>query len=396
MKPDEHALFIKWYEEEVKKETPYVLWDELVSYCEQDVKVLRLACVKFECLFMTALGFAPLASQITIAGVCMAVYRKVYYRALTIGLIPYKGYRWTNPQSNMALEWLAYRQSLLPEGQIIRHAGNSREVKVGNYRVDGFLEPNTILEAYGCLFHGCRSCYPTHRRPRKSYDGGRPVPDLDDRYERTVKRERFLRKQGYNVISIWGCEFDRLKKRIPEAFQNLERYPEPLKARDSFFGGRTSAFVTLYDTTGTEKILYKDFTSLYPYVNKLGLYPIGHPKTYILDDCPDPRSVVGLINCRILPPKKLLYPVLPSHGADGKLLFVLCRTCAEEANQDTCKHTDQQRELTGTWVSLEVIAALDRGYIITKMFEVWHYPNHTQYDPVTRTGGLFTEYVNAF
>lgn len=30
------------------------------------------------------------------------------------------------------------------------------------------------------------------------------------------------------------------------------------------------------------------------------------------------------------------------------------------------------------------------------MFEVWHYEKVDQYDPVTKTGGLFTEYINKF
>lgn len=31
-----------------------------------------------------------------------------------------------------------------------------------------------------------------------------------------------------------------------------------------------------------------------------------------------------------------------------------------------------------------------------KVHEVWHYDNIEKYDPDTKTGGLFTEYINTF
>jgi len=33
---------------------------------------------------------------------------------------------------------------------------------------------------------------------------------------------------------------------------------------------------------------------------------------------------------------------------------------------------------------------------IIELYEIWHYKTIEQYDPVSREGGLFTEYVNAF
>ena len=36
------------------------------------------------------------------------------------------------------------------------------------------------------------------------------------------------------------------------------------------------------------------------------------------------------------------------------------------------------------------------GYQIDKIFEVWHFEQVSRYDPLTKTGGLFTEYVNTF
>jgi len=391
MNAKENKQFVEWYATELKKQKTFDLWAELVAYCEQDVRVLRMACASFEKLFFEKTGIRPLANKITIASTCMTVFLRLFYEPGTIGLVPRRGYRWTNPTSKAALEWLAYRQSLLGEGQVIQHAGNSRELKIGKFHVDGFLPPNTVLDYYGCVWHGCRACYPVGRRPTQ-----RSMPDLEIRYQHTIKREEILRKQGYELVTIWGCEHARLKQSTPEAFENLETYSEPLQPRDAFFGGRTTPFKLLYDVKGTEKIMYKDFTSLYPYINKTATYPVSHPDVYVNDDCPNVRDVLGLVKCVVLPPRSLYLPVLPMHGEDGKLLFVLCRTCALTLNQESCTHSDDERELTGTWVSTELQAALDRGYVVKRVFEVWDYKKSARYDPETRSGGLFAGYVNTF
>jgi hypothetical protein len=49
----------------------------------------------------------------------------------------------------------------------------------------------------------------------------------------------------------------------------------PLEPRDAFYGGRTEAF-TLFQKD--KDISYVDVTSLYPYINKTGKIPIGHPE----------------------------------------------------------------------------------------------------------------------
>jgi hypothetical protein len=84
--------------------------------------------------------------------------------------------------------------------------------------------------------------------------------------------------------------------------------------------------------------------------------------------------------------------VLPFH-TNGKLLFPLCATCAKNSLQN-CEHSDKERALEGTWVSLEIKVAIENGYKINKIFEIWHWDYTEQYNPITKSGGLFTTYVN--
>jgi hypothetical protein len=47
--------------------------------------------------------------------------------------------------------------------------------------------------------------------------------------------------------------------------------------------------------------------------------------------------------------------------------------------------------LTGTWVTDELKKALEKGYVVQRIYD-----ETEQYDPKTKTGGLFTDYVNTF
>ena len=145
---------------------------------------------------------------------------------------------------------------------------------------------------------------------------------------------------------------------------------------------------------GEKKIKNVNFTSLYPYVNKYGRYPIGHP-TIITEKFGDVDEYEGLIKCKVLPPRGLYHPVLP-YKASGRLMFPLCAKCAEILQQSSCLHRDEERALMGTWVTLELKKALDKGYKLLQTYEVWHFDKVAVYDPDTEEGGLFADYVNAF
>lgn len=142
-----------------------------------------------------------------------------------------------------------------------------------------------------------------------------------------------------------------------------------------------------------EKIRYYDYTSLYPFVQKNKEYPIGHPEI-ISENFDMNQNYFGLVKCKILAPRELYIPVLPSR-INGKLLFPLCKTCAESKSGDKCRHNDDQRAIDGTWCTLEVDHALKRGYKIITIYEVWHYRDKAKYDRLLNTKGIFEDYVNA-
>ncbi|XP_064645952.1 uncharacterized protein LOC135499220 [Lineus longissimus] len=102
----------------------------------------------------------------------------------------------------------------------------------------------------------------------------------------------------------------------------------------------------------------------------------------------------GLIKCKILPPKKLYFPVLPMRR-DKKLKFSFCAKCALESSK-ICNHSDEDRALVGTWVIFEVKKAIEKGYKLLETFEIWHFEKTTKYDKVEKEGGIFAGYINHF
>ena len=66
-----------------------------------------------------------------------------------IGVVPVGGYRVKDRQSVMALKWLKWIEH--STGVKLQHAGNGGEVRIGNYKVDGYdPETNRVYEYYGC------------------------------------------------------------------------------------------------------------------------------------------------------------------------------------------------------------------------------------------------------
>ena len=100
-----------------------------------------------------------------------------------------------------------------------------------------------------------------------------------------------------------------------------------------------------------------------------------------------------LIQVKILPPRQLYHPVLP-YSSNGKLKFPLCRQCAALESQESCRCSDEQRCLTGTWCTPEIEKAIEKGYTIVKIYEVYHWPKSAQHGPSSE--GLFTDFINTF
>ncbi|XP_063435835.1 uncharacterized protein LOC134716758 [Mytilus trossulus] len=219
---------------------------------------------------------------------------------------------------------------------------------------------------------------------------------MEELYVVTKKREKTIRELGYRYRRIWEHDFaSQLKSNEGlKLFAGNLDIEERLDPRLAFFGGRTDTTKLYHKVENEDKIKYVDFTSLYPWTNKYCRYPLHHPEI-ITKDFEELGSYFGLCKVKILPPRHLYHAVLP-YRCHGKLTFPLCRTCADTQYQGKCTHTEQERSITGTYATPEVMVAKEKGYRVLKLYEVWHFPDDTQYDKNTNSGGLFTDYVQLF
>lgn len=382
--------FYSWYNKE--RNYFYVFQHELLEYCKSDVQLLKEGTLAYRKIILDITkGIDPFEKCITMAGVCHLIYRSLIMKPKTIGIIPLLGFNPEQNSSAKAFKWLQFIS--ISENKHIKHSKNGGEFQVGKYRVDGYHEESkTIYEFNGCYWHGCPRCFSANGFNNQKYKTYGMI--YRDHCERIKKIQSYL--PDHKIIQLWECEFSRLQEMNPnfEIFvRNNFKSLESLNPRDSLFGGRTNSIKLYHKCEPNEKIMYVDYKSLYPSVQKYCEFPIGQP-TIITENFQSIENYFGLVKCSIIPPRKLHIPVLPVK-VDGKLYFPLCLTCAK-LKLNECFHNDNERELTGTWVTLEVQTAIKHGYRISQIYEVWHYEERSAYDSVNKKSGLFSDYVDMF
>ena len=395
----------RWHAKQVRDNVKYDFAKEMEDYCQSDVQLLQAGCEAFAAEFESHAGFNPFADCVTIASACHLYWRKHCIEENTIAVEPLRGWRGSNVNhSTKALQWLMYEENRIAKKDAsadhIKHVRNGGEQCVRtqreSYFVDGFNPAtNTVYEFNGCFWHGCRTCHPGNRHAKHAVNPDRTMEEL---YRATLAKEDALRTAGYQVNAMWECQWDELCKTNPfvKNFVSNLKLVEPLEPRQAFFGGRTGAIALHAVAQEGEEIKYVDFTSLYPWVNKHCSYPIGHPSIFTNPRSQDIEDYFGLATIDIIPPAGLFHPVLPVRSGN-KLTFPLCGKCVkvEQAKplllrSSTCCHTIEEPTLRGTWTTPEIQKAVQKGYKLVKIYEVWHFA------PNQRREGLFRKYVNTF
>lgn len=397
--------FFDWY---AKQTDIFDFQKELHEYCLDDVILLKKGCEIFRKNIKAQLGCNfGVYNYSTIASFCFSLYRSKFMKKDMIPIIP--DFQPTMNQSSKGIAWLEYVART--KKVKISHAGNGRECMIFGRKVDGYDEKNkTIYEFHGCFWHGCKKCYKNDGRNQVI---GKQFTQL---YRETAQKCDNFRASGrFTVVEMWECDWDMIADEVlldSEKVKHIKR--KRLNVRDALFGGRTNA-TKLYTDLGDEFAHYADVVSMYPYVQYYKPYPVGHPDilTYSKGVCyntngdrDDPDYVefsydslhkrildgtlFGLVKCSILPPRGLYHPVLPCKidvKKTVKLIFGLCRSCMKDQITE-CTHMDDDRVIHGTWTTIELQKALQKGYKLTEITEVYHWKR-------TSTE-LFKEYINFF
>ncbi|XP_025767680.1 uncharacterized protein LOC112848298 [Oreochromis niloticus] len=377
--------FYKWYDS-VSSGT-FNFMKEALSYCENDVEILAEGCKLFRNGFIEETGVDPF-SRNTLASACLKTFLTNFMPANSLAIPCPLNYRnQVKSFSSASIQWLEYLS--YTQGVFIRHALNQGEKKLGAYYLDGYALINDkpyVWEFLGCYFHGCVKCFSNQADINPLLD--LTFAELNSRTEEKLVKLRT--EHNVCLVTIWEHEWTELKRTDVSVINFLKHYepPEPLNPRDALFGGRTSPAQLRCSAGPGERIGYVDVTSLYPFVNSTCSYPLGHPQI-IFRNFQHPKNYFGFIKAVVYPPRALYFPVLPYKTKSGKLLFTLCRTCAEMNNQQgVCNHSNEERALKGVWTTVEFNLALEKGYQISRITEVWHFEK--------QSNTIFTDYVHHF
>ena len=144
-------------------------------------------------------------------------------------------------------------------------------------------------------------------------------------------------------------------------------------------------------------IIETSFSGLEKFQRKvLSQIPLTEFESRILDE-----TYFGLVKCNVLAPADLLLPVLP-YKFQSKLFFPLCRACVENRNSvrnprsleltsNRCFHIGvAERTIWGTFVSCELKLAVEKGYRVLEVSELWTWSREK------RSSQLFKDYIDKF
>jgi hypothetical protein len=171
-------------------------------------------------------------------------------------------------------------------------------------------------------------------------------------------------------------------------------------------GGRVDLHHMYWKAKKGQRGYYIDFTSLYPYVNFFGRYPVGHPINEYTKELDTKEKChnyllqtpgLGVCWVDVKCPQNLRHPVLPM-VKDGKLMFDLMdrqyKKFADLQDKDFESREDYFDALkvgykkASPLTNLELIEAIKQGYEITKIHEICWWDQECI--------GIFADYVRSF
>ena len=218
------------------------------------------------------------------------------------------------------------------------------------------------------------------------------------------------------IIIVWECTYIEKKKICPIIKSFLELSYKPhigyrLKPRCAVRGSFTDVFALRWTKTEfpEEKFIFLDANNFYTYVSINYPFMTGKLKVVIGKDLANititnnqffykDQKILGSILLTILPSKNLWLPfLLYRRQKDEKTVVTLCKLCCE-TESSLCKHSDDQRAFTSTYMITEIEYALTLGYKILHIYEM-----HVYFDfdfifkPfMTKLNFLKTKYSNCF
>ena len=154
--------------------------------------------------------------------------------------------------------------------------------------------------------------------------------------------------------------------------------------RPHFVGGRVEVFRLHHKCAPGERIEYVDFCSLYPWVNKYCHYPTGAHKLYDFGD-----RGVSYTSCMHLFTSGAAIAIVDV-SCPQDLWLPLLHSKVKSLTGETKLFFDNRDKSKAGYTSMEIMKAINLGYIITRVYKVWHWKT------TARGFGGSADYMDAF
>ncbi|CAL6102645.1 Conserved_hypothetical protein [Hexamita inflata] len=376
-----------------------------IDYCIQDVNILSQGLIKFSEMFDQNFGISIL-QYLTISSATQALYlANSNKNANGPSLFEMSLYDKKFNKSKVEKKFQKIIQDVNNFNKIYGTDYKTIEVlgtnvKVGKYNIDLQVKLDdeiAAIEVDGVYFHGLAL---NDEKQSKSVTSNKV--ELQKRLTaHNIKNDYLIKnlqtfgyQQLFRITDLQVEDFIKENDLIIDIDNNFN-----IDNRDVFRGGRTECFVNKRKFDPTKFCLKAfDLTSQYPsmmmhnlplsnpvvteggdtqYINNLTNYALNLTGTaeellikYLKRES---EKRVGFVKCKILPPQNLQTPCL-GVKINGKLLFPLCRTCAQNqacdmSNKAVCTHSVEQRVLYGYFPDCEMIQAIHLGYRIQQVYE---------------------------
>lgn len=264
-----------------------------------------------------------------------------------------------------AILWLERQSSI--HNEFIIHRGNSLreyydfQLQMG---VDGYCySSHTVYLFFDCKYWGCPHCYrELHENNLMIECRGLLAEEVRDQFEKMMYT---LSNSYKNVRSIWQHEFHN-------SFYDpyLVKCSELMNVEECFYGGRTEVFQLYCNASKMDgAIEYYDVTSLYPSIYAHHPLPVGvgcHLMgPYIDKNRFHPTAsnrYFGYARVAVIPRKNDILGLLPQRcDQTGRLSFPV-------------------HPMTGCWGTEEIYLAMQNGYEVTHIYELYYWEENQRSD----------------
>jgi len=388
--------FVNWYKQNENNDFDFEV--EFKKYCINDVKLLMEACLIYRNGYMDKFRVDPFNTVITVGSLSMYMYRNFFNNKNTIAsntdkrALSISARQWltdirNNNQDVSLFEEMGLKINFDVETNTLstKLFGNKDiTVKVQKPQFKEYFQSSKFMEINCTAFNSKTNTLfqfyddYTFGHPNYKYSNSDQVEAGKIRYSKTIEREKIIRLLGFQLITMWECDWLSIMDNVNEAKRKaLEEQAEDenINVRGAFYGGRTEVFNTACNVNNYGEgafIASDDVSSMYPAVMAFDDYPVGNRrlrKNTTVDDIKTDKFI-GIVKCDIECPKHLELAVLPSKNETTKrLMFDLFNKKKKEFS------------------TVELQVALEMGYTITKIYSAYSWK---------REKGLMKKYVEYF